>query len=106
MRDEMTKNGPDKNCVTLGDGSCIGKNCMHDSLVFPDDDLKRLEEMLRYNSTTRSDEIGANHTSLVRDEWEALLARLEAAENAREHHAPLCVCDWCVTWRKSAGKEG
>ena len=21
---------PDKNCITLGDGSCIGVNCMHD----------------------------------------------------------------------------
>lgn len=26
----LVEEAPDKNCITLPDGSCVGKDCMHD----------------------------------------------------------------------------
>jgi hypothetical protein len=60
-------------------------------MSFTDDDMKRYKQEF--------DMDGLSNPVL-----KALLARLEAAEKAREHHASLCTCDWCITWRKAAGK--
>lgn len=65
-------------------------------VTFTDEDLKRLKEIIG--------EPGLITHNMGVDVYKALLARLEAAENARSHHAAPCTCDWCRPWRKAAGK--
>lgn len=64
-------------------------------LKFTDDDLEQLKE-----------DIKRQPLGLTQSSWEALLARLDAAENAKRSHYSFenCMCDACQVWRKAAGK--